>query len=39
MNFTENTLERRQIDKIMLNFEFESLFIDKKEITQFIYFM
>ena len=39
MNFTENTLERRQIDKIMLNFEFESLFIDKKEITQFIDFM
>ena len=39
MNFTENTLRRRQIDKIMLNFEFESLFIEKKEITQFIYFM
>ena len=39
MSFTENILRRRQTDKIMLNFEFESLFIDKKEITQFIYFM
>ena len=39
MSFTENILRRRQTDKIMPNFEFESLFIDKKEITQFIYFM